>query len=170
MHAIHGAAKRQVPYNWHAVSATEGYYNIGFPGILNDCLTCHLPGTFDFSASGSAAALPNRLLRTVGQGTYSASVSMSPYVTLGLDYGSGFSFNAGTAVATPAALTTLVNSPTVAVCSACHDSSDAISHMKGNTGSFYQARSAALGSSETCLVCHGSGRTADIAVMHSKNR
>ena len=73
-------------------------------------------------------------------------------------------------VTTEAAPTTLVMSPTVAACSACHDSSDAISHMKGNTGSFYQARSAALGTSETCLVCHGTGRTADIAVMHSKNR
>ena len=63
-----------------------------------------------------------------------------------------------------------MTSPTVAACSACHDSSDAIAHMKGNTGSFYAARSAALGISETCLVCHGTGRTADIAVMHSKNR
>jgi len=42
--------------------------------------------------------------------------------------------------------------------------------MKGNTGSFYAPRSAALGVSETCLVCHGTGRTADIAVVHSKNR
>ena len=88
----------------------------------------------------------------------------------GTNYGSGFSFNATSGVTTEAAPTTLVMSPTVAACSACHDSTDAISHMKGNTGSFYAARSAALGISETCLVCHGTGRTADIAVMHSKNR
>jgi len=170
VHAIHGGAKRSVPYNWHASSATEGYFNIGYPGILNDCLTCHLPGTFDFSASASAAAFTSRQVRTVGQGTYSSSVSNSPYITLGTNYGSGFSFNAGTGVTTEAAPTTLVTSPTVAVCSACHDSSDAVTHMKSNTGSFYQARSATLGTTETCLVCHGSGRTADIAVMHSKNR
>ena len=141
-----------------------------YPGILNDCLTCHLPGTFDFSASASSAAFSSRLLRTVGQGTYSASFTNSPYISLGTDYGSGFSFSAATGVTTEAAPTTLVTSPTVAACSACHDSADAISHMKGNSGSFYQARSAALGTSETCLVCHGTGRTADIAVMHSKNR
>ena len=169
VHAIHGAAKRQVPYNWHASSATEGYYKIGYPGILNDCQTCHLPGTFDFSATPSAA-LSSRLLRTVGQGSYSASVSLSPYVAVGPNYGSGFSFNATSGVTTEAAPTTLVLSPTVAACSACHDSPDAVSHMKGNTGSFYAPRSAALGVSETCLVCHGTGRTADIAVMHSKNR
>jgi OmcA/MtrC family decaheme c-type cytochrome len=170
VHAIHGGAKRQVPYNWHASSATEGYFNIGYPGILNDCLTCHLPGTFDYSASASAAAFSNRQVRTVGQGTYSSAVSNSPYITLGTNYGSGFSFNAGTGVTTEAAPTTLVTSPTVAVCSACHDSPEAVTHMRSNTGSFYQARSAALGATETCLVCHGTGRTADIAVMHSKNR
>ena len=32
VHAIHASAKRQVPYNWHAVSATEGYFEIGVPG------------------------------------------------------------------------------------------------------------------------------------------
>ena len=78
---------------------------------------------------------------------------------------------AATGVTTEAAATTLVLSPTVAVCSACHDSTDAITHMKSNTGSFYQARNTATSASgETCLVCHGTGRSADIAVMHSKNR
>ena len=62
-------------------------------------------------------------------------------------------------------------SPTVAVCSACHDSDSAIAHIKSNTGSFYQARNTATSASaETCLVCHGTGRIADIAVEHSKNR
>jgi OmcA/MtrC family decaheme c-type cytochrome len=141
---------------------------VTYPGILNDCQTCHLPGTYDYSASASAAALSNRLLRTVGQGTYSAAVSNSPYIALGVPYGSGFSFNAVTGATTPAAGTTLVTSPTVAVCAACHDTADAISHYASNAGTFYQARSNAA--TETCLVCHGTGRIADIAVMHSKNR
>ena len=106
----------------------------------------------------------------MGQGTYSASVSHSPYVAVGPNYGSGFSFNAATGVTTEAAPTTLVLSPTVAVCSACHDSADAIAHMKGNTGSFYRRAARRSAPAETCLVCHGTGRTADIAVMHSKNR
>jgi OmcA/MtrC family decaheme c-type cytochrome len=169
VHAIHASAKRTVPYNWHAVSATEGFFDVTYPGILNDCQTCHLPGTFDFSAT-PAQALSTRLLRTVGQGTYTASVSLSPYVTPGTDYGNNFSFNAASGVTTEAAPTTLVLSPTVAACSACHDSASAISHIKSNTGSFYQTRSAALGTSESCLVCHGTGKTADIAVVHSKNR
>jgi len=169
VHAIHAAAKRTVPYNWHAASATDGFFNVTFPGILNDCQTCHLPGTFDFSVT-PPAAIDKRLYRTVGQGTYAADIDNSPYVTLGTNYGSGFSFNAGTGVTTPAAATTLVISPTATVCSACHDSNTDIAHMQSNGGSFYQPRSTALGNTETCLICHGTGGIADIAVEHSKNR
>ena len=182
VHAIHGAAKRQTDYVWHATQKPgtppdsmskddfKGFWDVTYPGILNDCQTCHLPGTFNFGAEDSIAALSSRTVRTVGQGTYSAEFTNSPYIALGTDYGSGFSFDAATGITTPAAPTTLVMSPTVAVCSSCHDAADAIAHMKSNTGSFYQARSAVLGTTETCLVCHGPGRTADIAVMHSKNR
>jgi OmcA/MtrC family decaheme c-type cytochrome len=169
VHAIHGAAQRTTPYNWHAASATDGFFDITFPGILNDCQTCHLPGTFDYSASASTAALANRLLRTVATGTLSASVSTSPYVQPGVNYGSGFSTDsAGTP--TNAAPTTLVMSPTVSVCSACHDSPEDLAHMRSNTGSFYAPRSSVLGTTETCLICHGTGRIADIAVVHAKNR
>ena len=96
VHAIHAAAERTVPYTYQATSSTDGFFNVTFPGILSDCKTCHLPGTFDFSATPSAA-LSTRQLRTVGQGTYSASPALSPYVTPGLpapDYGSGFSTDA----------------------------------------------------------------------------
>ena len=169
VHAIHASAKRSVPYTYQATSATDGFFNVTFPGILNDCTTCHLPGTFDFSVTPQSA-IDNRLFRTTATGTYTASPALSPYVTAGTNYGSGFSFNAGTGATTPAAATTLVTSPTAAVCSACHDTNDAIAHMKANGGSFYQGRTAGLGTTETCLVCHGSGRIADIAVEHSKNR
>ena len=170
VHSIHASAKRSVPFNWHAVSATENFSDVTYPGILNDCLTCHLPGTFDFSAPTSAAAVDNRLFRTAASGTIAASISTSPYVTAG-NYGAGFAFNAVTGATTPAAGTTLVTSPTVTACVACHDSSDAISHFRINGAAFYIPRSTALSSTnETCLVCHGPGRTADIAVMHAKNR
>ena len=43
--------------------------------------------------------------------------------------------------------------------------------MKSNSGSFYAAAQRGdPGTSETCLICHGTGGTADIAVVHSKNR
>jgi len=181
IHAIHASAKRQVPFTYQATAANPlGFAEVSYPGILNDCLTCHLPGTFDFSASASASAIgqgadqiDKRQYRTVGQGTYTVgNPANSPWITPGApSLGSGFGFNQFTGAVTEAAGTTLVMSPTVTVCSACHNTADAISHFKINGAAYYQARSTGItGTNETCLVCHGTGRVADIAVMHSKNR
>src|SRR4029450_3195681 len=60
---------------------------------------------------------------------------------------------------------TLVLPPMAAVCTGCHDSNLAISHMEVNGGKFYRARST-LPSQEQCLVCHSSGKTADTKVVH----
>jgi len=64
-----------------------------------------------------------------------------------------------------------VNSPIVGVCSACHDSTAAIAHFEINGGSFYKVRgpgpNTALDTVETCIVCHGPGRIADIKEVHS---
>jgi OmcA/MtrC family decaheme c-type cytochrome len=168
IHGIHAAAKRTVPYNWHAVSATEGFFDIGYPGILNECETCHLPGTYDFSATASAAAMDQRLLRTVASGTLGASVANSPYISTGVNYGTGYSFNAGSGAIAEAASTTLVTSPTATACFACHDSNAAVAHYRINGGSIYAPRSAALASTETCMVCHGPGRVAEIKASHAK--
>ncbi|WP_341677459.1 OmcA/MtrC family decaheme c-type cytochrome [Niveibacterium sp. SC-1] len=168
IHSIHAGAKRTVPYNWHASSATENFADVQYPGVLKECETCHLPGTYDFSASASASAVPNRQYRTVAASTVAANVSKSPYVPAG-SYGAVFAFNASTGVTTPAAGTTLVISPIATACFACHDSSLATTHMQQNGGSIYASRaSGALNTVETCMLCHGPGRTADIKVMHAK--
>ena len=171
VHAIHAAAKRKDNYNWHAVSATDGYWKIGYPGVLAQCETCHLPGTYDFSASGSAAAMPNRQYRTLATGTLASTgstFSYSPYITQDLAYGAGFAFNAATGATTQAAGTTLVSSPTATACFACHDSAIARTHMQTNGGSIYAPRSTALAVGEQCVLCHAPGKVADIRLMHSK--
>ncbi len=184
IHGIHGANKRTVPFTWQANSATDGFFGIGFPGaekvdMLRNCEACHVPGSYDFSNATNAAAVPNMLWPTVGAGTYaSASTTaymFSPYVALDSAYGSGFSFSVSTGVATPAATTTLVNSPIASACSACHDGTTALAHMQNNGGTLYQARGAfnAAGTPavmttnvEQCLICHGSGTIADIRAVH----
>lgn len=193
IHAIHAGAKRTKPFTWHAISTTESFAEIKFPGILAQCETCHLPGTYDFSASASASALPNRLYRTVGTGIYNGTAgtlttgcvvsatnnclatalsvfSLSPYVAKDnvTNYGSGFNFNVGTGATTAAAPTTLVTSPIATACFACHDSPLAMAHMITNGGSLYAPRSTALATGEQCTLCHASGRVADIKLMHSK--
>jgi OmcA/MtrC family decaheme c-type cytochrome len=192
IHAIHGSNKRDVPFTWHASSTTESFADIKFPGILSKCETCHLPGTYDFSAAASESAQPNRQYRTVATGIFNGTAgtlttgctvtpindclqtdvevfSLSPYVTKdnATDYGSGYRVSSA-GVPTDAAPTTLVNSPTATQCFACHDSALARAHFEVNGGSIYVPRSTALGTVETCMVCHGDGRIADIEVMHAK--
>jgi len=80
----------------------------------------------------------------------------------------------GTTVDAGADLTTptddRVVSPNSSVCSACHVSSLAAEHMVQNGGDFAATKAAdsTLISSgvETCELCHGEGRSADVEVMH----
>jgi len=180
IHGIHGGSKRTQAFNWHAASATDGFYNIGYPGVLKNCEQCHLPNTYNFgnaytkaneSATPTATAFnnataDNMLYSTVGKGIYTASDSQSPYASLGVDYGSGFAFSATTGAITQAAGTTLVNSPIASACFSCHDSSPALAHIRANGGSIYAPRSTALATKEQCLICHAAGKVADVKVMH----
>ncbi len=182
VHAIHGGGKRTVPYTWHSVSVPgDSFANIVYPGVLARCSQCHISGasgsSYDFSLSTSANAVglgadqaDKRQPRLVASGTPAASISNSPYILpyIGVNLGANFSFNAGTGVTTAAAATTLVQSPTVAVCSGCHDSNLAISHFEVNGGSFFQARSVEATRVEQCFICHANGRTADIKAVHNK--
>ncbi len=158
MHAIHASAKREVPFTWHAVSATENFSEITYPlsgdgsDLLKKCDACHVTGYYDYSnsayTSNNGALVKNGLFSYVATGTLASSstssFAFSPYVTLDTNYGSGFSYNAATGVTTPAAGTTLVTSPITAACSACHDSTIAQDHMKANGGAIYKPRSTAI--------------------------
>ncbi|MBI5908814.1 MAG: OmcA/MtrC family decaheme c-type cytochrome [Betaproteobacteria bacterium] len=198
IHAIHAADHRTKPFTWHAVSTTSSFANIGFPGILSNCETCHLPGMYDFSASASSSALPNKQYRTVGQGKYNGTVagslaafSISPYVTADnvKNYGAGFAFNAsattasnitkadGTVFSNPAQGifnaegSTLVISPIATACFSCHDSTVAQQHMESNGASIYRDRTTSLAKAEQCMFCHSSTSAfgLGIAAVHKKN-
>jgi len=169
VHAIHGAEKRTTPFTWHQASPTEGFWKATYPGVLNKCEMCHLPGTYDFSTSAAQAAYPRMLSSTVGQGTYAAGSVHAPYVTEATAYGAGFSYNALTAAVVNPDPTTLVVSPMVAACASCHDTPIAIDHMQTNGGSFYESRAtvAAKPQQEECMLCHGPNRIAAIADRHA---
>jgi OmcA/MtrC family decaheme c-type cytochrome len=188
VHGIHGASKRTVPFTWHAVSATDNYSTLMYPGVVKDCQQCHLPGTSDFSASQYTPNLIAGMLNVQANTGKKDPASATAYVfpqaapvgsgnwAYGLkvdnttDYGTGWSVNpaTGTLVAKTTQDNNLVTSPITAVCSTCHDGSTAIAHMEGNGGSFYDARSAAVTRTEQCLVCHGNGKTADISAVHKQ--
>lgn len=179
VHAIHAGRKRTVPFTWHAAAVGEGFNEVEFPGTLNTCTTCHLPGTYDFTNASNLAALANEQLTTVATGIYNTNplvnsnyYTVSPYVVADgvTSYGNGFSFNAASGVTTEAAPTSLVMSPVTGACAACHDSPIAVNHMTMMGGLFYQPRSAvpAGGSQEQCMLCHGPGRTAAIGAVHQR--
>jgi OmcA/MtrC family decaheme c-type cytochrome len=87
---------------------------------------------------------------------------------------------------------TLVSSPISSACFACHDTSNAKNHMVSNGGVVYGTRASAgaaatpavaasgtvaavnavpltgLTNREDCLTCHGAGRVADAAVIHTR--
>jgi len=112
--------------------------------------------------------------------------SISPFVAgYPANYGTGFSYNGGLTasnscttdgvpVSNPPGGTlqadsrSLVNSPIATACFACHDSDLARTHIVTNGGSLYAPRGTALATTETCLICHDTGRIADIRVMHAK--
>jgi len=171
VHAIHADAKRTVDYNYYAASPTEGFWKIVYPGILARCEQCHLPNTYNYSTV-SDSDVASRLYRTTANGIYASTSTTafrySPYITKDFDYGAAPSFSGATGILTNGAATNLVHSPTAAVCFACHDSKDAEAHMEINGGSVNEPRSAALNTRETCLVCHGSGKLADVKQVHAR--
>ena len=130
---------------------------------------CHLAGTYDFSSAATTAAYANMLPSTVGQGTYAAGSVHSPYVAEAQAYGVGFSYNALTGATVNPDPTTLVVSPFVAACAACHDSPIAVDHMQTNGGSFYEPRGVVFAKpqQEECMLCHGPGRLASISERHA---
>ncbi|MBI2319251.1 MAG: OmcA/MtrC family decaheme c-type cytochrome [Betaproteobacteria bacterium] len=183
VHAIHASAKREKAFTYEATAANpDGFKEVTYPGILKKCETCHVAGSYDFSATANNAAVSSLLWTTDAKGnmlndattnpTGIASIGLSPWVTtLGkgqIDYRSD----------------NLVSSPLAAACFGCHDSSLAVQHMQQNGGTLLASFSSvssvatrpAIGTastmtftkSETCMLCHASGKVADIKTMHAK--
>ena len=200
VHAIHGAGKRANKFSWES-SAGDTYWKVTYPSVLNNCEACHVAGTYDFGRASNAAAVPNLLWTTVATGTVptpvnvvvtgnetipgvywsqfsvDAAAAANAGVAAGYVFGSGFSYNASTGATTAAAGTTLVSSPYVAACSACHDSTMAIAHMKDNGGSFYASRTSVkdavtgkYNKQEQCFLCHSAGKIADTEKVHMNFR
>ncbi len=57
-------------------------------------------------------------------------------------------------------------SPTAAICSACHSSDSAHSHMASQGAVFAGTKADATAGTESCATCHGQGKFADILTVH----
>ena len=152
IHGIHGGEVRSTDYEFVRGGSRSNYYNFSevvFPQSVSNCLACHIPGTF------TPPLVDNTLLttnRTTGVGT-------------GLD---ATVADVSTARDNVPNDTDFVITPTAAACYACHNAGEVKAHMEGNGAWINANRSTvlALNSVETCSVCHGSGKSVDVAVAH----
>lgn len=134
IHLIHASGTLGQPFEVCGFGDFPHTFDFEFPGKLNNCEGCHLPGGYYPSA-------PDERLGT--------TVDVNDPATFTDDR---------------------VISPNAAVCSACHQQTLAMEHMKQN-GADFNATKAADGTLisagvEACALCHGPGRIADVKAMH----
>jgi len=116
------------------------FSHVRFPGVLAECESCHLSGTYKLEGTWELPTQNGILASTV-------------------------TTNASTGAATDPNDDENIT-PTAAVCSSCHDSEVAQSHMELN-GAFFTATQNALNSVvESCAVCHGPGKIASVELVH----
>lgn len=150
IHGIHASGMRTNDYTFVRDRGTSGvyYYNwaeVTFPGILNNCSTCHIDGGFVLPVP--ANALPTTVLTTPTDGADVDAIATVAEGRASLP-------NAGD----------MVISPNAGACVYCHDSDLAKGHMEQN-GAYYGVRSDYV-ANETCALCHGPGRSADVETVH----
>lgn len=164
IHAIHGADKRTNAYVVYGFRNTpHDFSDVGFPAEARDCEACHVNGSHRLPLGA------NVLATTVD--TQATVASSSPFGTSDFIPGDG-------SASEPTGDGNIT--ATAAVCSACHDTGEAKQHMIQNGAGFSTESPGSVSSGfvvtqamvdngavmETCSVCHASGRTADVDVVH----
>jgi OmcA/MtrC family decaheme c-type cytochrome len=144
-----------------AYTCQNDFSDVRFPGILNDCYTCHTTKTIGRTTYGTFELVGNWEVPTVS-GVLGSSILTVPSLP-------------SLVPGAPTFASQLANqaddlniTPTAAVCSSCHDSDTAKSHMKLN-GALFDALQSDINTGivlEACAICHGPGRLADLKVVH----
>jgi len=143
----HGFREKGIVIYGYGPSAND-FGHVRFPGILNDCTTCHNEGTYELTGTWEAPTQAGILASSIE--TVPTAIDTTTYNNEVADQSND-----------------LVISPMAAVCSACHDGPLAQSHMETIGGAqFGVLQSAVTPYSETCSVCHGPGRSADVKLVH----
>jgi len=158
VHGIHSHGDRTRNFQHVRGPSRQGYYDwdhITFPrgASTSNCMLCHTDESYELPL---AADLLGTTVRTTG-------------VADGQDEDAEAAF-----VGVPN-ISDWINTPTASSCFYCHTSSDAMAHMMQNgallsdpTGTFYSNRNELGGTYESCSVCHGPGKTADLEIVHNK--
>ncbi len=153
IHSIHASKFRTTAYTHNrAKSGVNGFYDwsptgnhpVHYPGILKNCETCHIAGTYDVELPASALW------------TTDVTKPAAPVVPADIT----------AARLTLPNATDLVSSPISSTCVACHDGALPVAHIQSNGGALKVLRGSA--NTEQCVLCHGPGKVADVTVMHNR--
>jgi OmcA/MtrC family decaheme c-type cytochrome len=180
IHSIHGASKRTQAFNYEATAKNlKGFGTVDYPGVLNNCEQCHVPGSYDFGNTANATATTDLLWTTDANGDMRnpnnvQPIGQSPWIKI---LGKGEIDYRGDP---------LVSSPITSACFACHDSQTAVAHFQANGGILLRSVSSITGATpgipgtsttdrsgldaknvEQCLICHATGKIADVKVVHA---
>ena len=161
IHGIHAGRDRVSPMAIARDASSRGVLNLldfrrmDFPGVLNNCSTCH--------ASSTSA--------TTTYNTVPANTLLSTYESIDAAYATAIGANTATTALAKTALklandTDVVTTPFTAACVSCHDNATTKAHVTQNGGYVKALRSTAKLATESCATCHGPGRTYDTAVVH----
>jgi OmcA/MtrC family decaheme c-type cytochrome len=157
IHGIHAGDKNQHGFRENGIQLRrDDFSHVRFPGILSDCQTCHLPGTYLLEDSWETPTA-NGLQSTTTKTTPAADSTNSDPVV----YGDSLNNQ----------VDDLRTSPTAAACAGCHDSQVAQSHMTLLGGAVFGQTQAYItnmtkGNFESCAICHGPGHIADVQEVH----
>jgi OmcA/MtrC family decaheme c-type cytochrome len=147
IHGIHAGKDRAIPIQIvrdrtpSAINIISGA-NIGFPGILNRCETCH---TYNGYSGAPSNAFASRQIADNGAVVDPASAKVS--------------------LATANAMDRMTTAFT-ASCISCHDSTAAQAHVTQQGGQIKVNRSDLVPGGESCVVCHGAGKEFDPVKVH----
>jgi OmcA/MtrC family decaheme c-type cytochrome len=140
IHRIHASGLTGVPYGVCGFGNSTHVYDVTYPGHLNNCEGCHAP----------------------------TDENPFPYHPVEAGTIQGTTVDVGTDLASPT--DDVVISPNAAVCSSCHVSDLARTHMEQNGGNFAATKnpdgSLNPADVESCALCHGPGRSADVSEVH----
>lgn len=148
VHSLHAADHRVNPYFVYGFGgAAYDFSEVRFPGRLNQCETCHLADTY-MPASDTS----QRLGVTLSSGSTVLSRGPTVLTPAGANQNHDDDENV---------------TPIAASCRGCHDDSLSQTHMQLNGALFTAVQTTLTGTTpETCAICHGAGRTADVKVVH----
>ncbi len=146
IHAIHAGQAGKGGFRTKGIvvygfgGSVNDFSGVVFPGKLNNCATCHVGTSYQLTGVWDAPTANGVKANTISTGASALDASDNLRIT-----------------------------PISAVCSSCHDSATAKTHMQDafNNGIF-GATQAAIDAAEpeACSFCHGPGRALDVKLVH----